>query len=130
MIGLRSCFAQGGYGQGQGMSSQGPQGGFSSQNGSPFNSMTAGTAGTSPLAQATPSWGGAQGASQQQGVPQQTPPRGPTRKETAAVHDPFAALTGHQSASLCATQAVWCSNFAVTATCPHCAFSQVYDSHR
>ena len=80
--------------QGQGMSSQGPQGGFSSQNGSPFNSMTAGTAGTSPLAQAPPSWGGAQGAGQQQGVSQQTPPRGPTRKETAAVHDPFAALTG------------------------------------
>ena len=78
------------------MSSQGPQGGFSSQNGSPFNSMTAGTAGTSPLAQAPPGWGAAQGASQQQGMPQQSPPRGPTRKETAAVHDPFAALTGEQ----------------------------------
>ncbi|DBA72856.1 TPA: hypothetical protein ACH3X2_009827 [Trebouxia sp. C0005] len=84
--------AQGGYGQGQGMASQAPQGGFSSQNGSPFNSMTAGTTGTSPLAQAPPSgWGGGQ---QQQGVSQQTPPRAPTRKEAAAVHDPFAALTG------------------------------------
>ena len=83
---------QGGYGQGQGMASQAPQGGFSSQNGSPFNSMTAGTTGTSPLAQAPPSgWGGGQ---QQQGVSQQTPPRAPTRKEAAAVHDPFAALTG------------------------------------
>ena len=100
------CDGQGGYGQGQGMSAQGPQGGFSSQNGSPFNSMTAGTAGTSPLAQANPSWGGAQGASQQQGVPQQTPFRGPTRKETAAVHDPFAALTGCQSAPWCGVQAV------------------------
>ena len=84
--------SQGGYGQGQGMASQAPQGGFSSQNGSPFSSMTAGTTGTPPLAQAAPSgWGGGQ---QQQGVPQQTPPRAPTRKEAAAVHDPFAALTG------------------------------------
>ena len=86
---------QGGYGQGQGMATQAPQGGFSSQNGSPFGSMTAGTAGTPPLAHAPPSsgWGGAQ---QQQGMSQQ-PPRAPTRKEAAAVHDPFAALTGqHQ----------------------------------
>ena len=93
--------------------------------------MTAGTAGTSPLAQAPPSWGGAQGASQQQGVPQQTPPRGPTRKEAAAVHDPFAALTGHQSASLC----VWYSscvilNTAATSACPYCAFSQVLQCYR
>ena len=70
-----------------------PQGGFSSQNGSPFNSMTAGTTGTSPLAQA-PGGGGYGGGQQQQGLAQQTPPRGPTRKEAAAVHDPFAALTG------------------------------------
>ena len=76
------------------MASQAPQGGFSSQNGSPFSSMTAGTNDTSPLAQAPPSgWGGGQ-QQQQQGVPQQTPPRAPTRKEAAAVHDPFAALTG------------------------------------
>ena len=89
-------YVQGNYGQGQGFSSQGAQGGFSSQNGSPFTSMTAGTNGTSPLAQ-PPQWGGAQGAGgQQQGLPQQTPPRGPTRKEAAAVHDPFAALTGDQ----------------------------------
>ena len=77
------------------MATQAPQGGFSSQNGSPFGSMTAGTAGTPPLAHAPPSsgWGGAQ---QQQGMSQQ-PPRAPTRKEAAAVHDPFAALTGqHQ----------------------------------
>lgn len=76
------------------MFSQGPQGGLSSQNGSSFNSMTAGTAGAAPLTQAPPQWGGAQGGGQQQGMPQQTPPRGPTRKEAAAVHDPFAALTG------------------------------------
>lgn len=87
---------QGGYvqGQGQGMFSQGPQAGLSSQNGSSFNSMTAGTAGTPPLGQASPQWSGTQGGGQQQGLPQQTPPRGPTRKEAAAVHDPFAALTG------------------------------------
>lgn len=76
------------------MSSQGPQAGLSSQNGSSFNSMTAGTAGTT---QATPQWSGARGGGQQQGMSQQTPPRGPTRKEAAAVHDPFAALTGGQT---------------------------------
>lgn len=81
--------AQGGYGQGQSMA---PQGGFSSQNGSPFNSMTAGTGGASPLAQG---FGG--GQQQQQAGAQQTPPRAPTRKEAAAVHDPFAALTGLRS---------------------------------
>lgn len=67
------------------MSSEGPQGGFASQNGSSFNSTTAGT--------------GAGG--QQQGFPQQTPPRGPTRKEAAAVHDPFAALTGEHCCLYC-----------------------------
>lgn len=88
----RCTVFQAGYGQGQGISSQGPQGGFSSQNGSPFGSMTGGANGISPLAQAPASgWGGGQ---PQQGVPQQTPPRAPTRKEAAAVHDPFAALTG------------------------------------
>lgn len=104
---MQRCF-QAGYGQGQGISSQGPQGGFSSQNGSPFGSMTGGANGISPLAQAPASgWGGGQS---QQGVPQQTPPRAPTRKEAAAVHDPFAALTGANAfwpSSVNDTSVVW-----------------------
>ena len=87
---------QGGYGQAQGMAPQAPQGGYAPQNGPSFGTMTGGT---SALAQAPPSAAWAGGQQQQQGLPQQTPPRAPTRKEAAAVHDPFAALTGQHICS-------------------------------
>ena len=44
---------------------------------------------------------------QQQGISQQTPPRGPTRKEAAAVHDPFAALTGEKCCLHSTANASW-----------------------